>query len=64
MNFYNLKRKRAREKKEIYIEPKVVLTCCFSGSVCHKNIRTETNEMIVPEKQLLKVFHNIECEPF
>lgn len=40
MNFYNLKKKR----KEIYMEPKLFLTCCFFGLVCHKNIKTETNK--------------------
>jgi len=50
-NKHNKKRKEEKEskkvskqerKREFYIEQKVFLTCCFSGTVCHKKIKIET----------------------
>lgn len=61
MNLFN--QKKEKRKREFSIEHKAFLTCCFSSTVCHKKIKTET-KMIVFKKQLLKAFHNIEHEPF
>lgn len=36
-------KKKEREERDLY-RTKVFPTCCFSGSVCHKNIKTETNK--------------------
>lgn len=58
-----LQPKKRKKERKLYIEHKVFLTCCFSGTVCHKKIKIET-KMIVFQKQLLKAFHNIEHEPF
>lgn len=35
--------KKEREGRDLY-RTKVFPTCCLSGSVCHKNIKTETNK--------------------
>lgn len=40
MNLYNQKKKK--KERAFYIEHKVFLTCCFSSTVCHKKLKTET----------------------
>lgn len=43
MNFNKQTNKQKKEKeKEIYAEPKVFLTCRFSGIACHEKIKTKT----------------------
>lgn len=38
------KEEREKERRELYIEHKVFLTCCFSSTVCHKKMKNRKKQ--------------------